>query len=182
MPSEGETPTYQIQDGEKITSAMAYTDSHLIWGEVVTKEVVRVSTWLRTPAIPLFIFFHNAHVITFSGPTPKPQSFTELHVPSSQVLAFHVKPPAQDPLDYDPNEPMRKMEPTTALVGHFRFDGYLRMSTHTDIERYLDVSKETFTTMYDVEISQPAFPTMRAIHVLFVLVRSERVLFSRRTA
>ena len=180
MTSGDETRTYSIQDGEKITSVMAYTESHLIWGEVVTKEAIRVSIWLRSPAIPQFIFFHDAHVIMFGGAAPKPTAFKELHLPSSQVIAFHVKPPVQEAQDYDPNEPMRKMEPTTALVGHFRFDGFLRMSTQTDLERYLDVSKEVLTTMYDAEISQPAYPAMRVIRVPIALLRSDKVFFSRR--
>jgi hypothetical protein len=54
------------------------------------------------------------------------------------------------------------------------------MSTQTDIERYLDVSKEVFTTIYDAEISQPAYPAMHVIRVPLALLRSDKVFFSRR--
>ena len=83
-------------------------------------------------------------------------------------------------MDYDPNEPQRKMLPTTALIGPFRFDGFLRMSTHTNLERFLDVSKEAFTSMYDLVITQPTIPSMGAIKVPIALIRNETVLFSPR--
>jgi hypothetical protein len=182
MTSEGVKTAYQVNPDEKVTSVMVYTNNLFVWGDVVTKEAIRVSTWLRTPAIPQFMFIHNAHVVMFgSGGTPKPQIFGELHLPSSQIIAFHLTPPGRDPLDYDPNEPMRKMEPISSIVGRFRFDGFLRMSVQTDLERFLDVSKETFTTMYDVQIFQPDFPTMKAIQVPIALVRSEQIAFSPRT-
>jgi hypothetical protein len=180
MAEEGNR-SYPIPAGEKISSIMAYTMNLLVWGEVLTKEAIRASTWLRTPAIPQYIFIHDAQVMNFAGSSlPKPVFFRELHLPSSQVIAFHIKPPTFDPLDYDPNEPMRKMEPATALVGTFRFDGFLRMSTQTSIDRFLDVSKETFTALYDLEITQPLIPSMKPIRVPFALLRSDFVLFSPR--
>ena len=173
-------PAIQLQDDDQLTSVMIYTQNMLAWGEVVTKQAIRVSTWLRTPSIPQYILLHNAQVITFSGGEPRPQSFRELHLPSGKVLGFHIKPPASDPPDYDPSEPMRKMEPTTALVGPFRFDGALRMSTHTNLERFLEVSKEAFTSMYDISIKQPAYPALGVIRVPMALLRGEMVLFSPR--
>jgi hypothetical protein len=65
-------------------------------------------------------------------------------------------------------------------VGSFRFDGCLRMSTQTSLDRFLDVSKEIFTTLYDLEITQPLIPAMKPIHVPYALVRSDFVLFSPR--
>jgi hypothetical protein len=70
------------------------------------------------------------------------------------------------------------MEPVTVLVGWFRFEGYLRMSTHTDLEHYLDVLKETFTALYDVTISQSALQSAGAMKVPHVLIRNSNALFS----
>lgn len=171
----------RLEDDEKITPVMLYTQGKLIWGDVVTKSAIRVSTWLRTQAIPRYIFVHNAQILSFdSGGTPKPQSFDQLHIPSCKVIAIHIKPPDRDPLDYDPNEPMRSMTPASALVGAFRFDGFLRMSTQTTIERFLDVAKEDFTSIYDLEIRQPSFPQMGVIRAPMALIRSLDVLFSPR--
>jgi hypothetical protein len=161
---------------------MAYTLNLFAWGEVVTKEAIRVSTWLRTPSAPQYVNLYDARVMMVVGNgTGKPQSFTELQVPSSQIIAFHLLPPNHDPLDYEENEPNRKMEPATALVGSFRFDGFIRMASVTNLVRYLDVTKETFTSIYNVEITQPGMPAMGVIRVPYVLLRRDMVLFSPRT-
>ena len=181
MSAEAKQGAYPLQEGEKATAVMVYTDTLLIWGQVITKLAIRVSTWLRTPAIPQFMCIFDAHIMRFgSGGISKPQNHQELYLPSSKIIAFHIKPPEHDPLDYDPNEPMRKMEPATALVGWFQFDGFLRMSTQTDIARFLDVTKEPFITMYDIEITQPSSSSEGVMRVPYALVRSENVIFSPR--
>lgn len=182
METQNTQRSYPVMEDEKVTPVMIYTDKLLIWGDVVTKKAIRVSTWLRTPAIPQFIWIHDATALEFSGGSPKTQSFRELHLPSSQVIAFHIKPPECDPLDYDPKEPMRKLAPSTALIGWFRFDGHLRMSTQTDLERFLDVSKETFMSMYDIAITQPSLPSMGVIRVNIALVRGLSAIFATRSA
>ncbi len=171
---------YKLQDGDKVTVVMSYTLNSVAWGEVITKEAIRVSTWLRTPMAPQYVTLFDAKLILTGGAQHPPQSFRELHVPTAQIIAFHLVPPAHETLDYDPQEPMRKMEATTALVGSFRFDGCIRMSTQTSLERYLDVAKETFTPLYEVDISQPTAPGIHALHVPYVLIRREMVTFSTR--
>lgn len=181
MPTSAHTKNYTLEEGEKVTAVMAYTQFLLAWGDVITKEAIRVSTWMRTPMVPQYISLHSAQALMTAGSGPgKPQAFSTLLIPSSQIIAFHMLPPAQDPPDYEPDEPFRKMEPATALVGDFRFDGLIRMSTQTNLERYLDVAKEVFTAMYEVEITQPAMPNRGIIRVPYVLIRRDVVLFSPR--
>lgn len=174
-------PQYKLEYGDKVSTVMIYTINLLIWGDVITKEAIRVSIWLRTPSAPKYIFLHNLQVLTFgAGGMGKPQAFRELYLPTPQVAAFHLKPPASDPPDYDSSEANRKMEPATALLNSFRFDGFMRMSTQTTIDRYLDVAKDRYTGMYDVEISQPSIPSMGVIRVPFVLFQNDLVIFSAR--
>lgn len=178
----GSPRRYTPQPDEKVTTVMIYTENYLVWGEVITKEAIRVSTWLRTPSLPQFIRLYDAHLLRFgSAQGLKTQIYPSLFQPSSQVIAFHIRPPAMDPRDFDPNEPNRKMEPVTALVGWFRFEGFLRMSTQTDMERYLDVLKEPFTAMYDTVITQPLTHTSGAMRVPYVLIRNMSALFSPTT-
>lgn len=183
MSSEPKQRSFSIEPGEKITPVMMYTHSMLVWGEVVTKEAIRVSTWLRTPMVPQYITVHDGRAlyVGYSGAS-RQQNFQTLHVPTPQVIAFHLMPPAQDPLDYDPNEPHRKMEPMAALVGFFRFDAFVRMSSQTSLERYLDVTHEAFTGVYDVSITQPSAPNLGVIKASFVLLRRDDVLFSSRSS
>ncbi len=182
MTTAVEKQDYKIDPGEKVTSVMAYTNDHLVWGDFLTKEAIHVSIWLRTPGIPIHILLRDAYVVMFGGSaTPKPLRYPELFLPTSQIIGFHIRPPARDPLDYDPTEPNRKMEPVTALVGWFRFNGLIRMVTQTTVERYLEVARETFIPLYDVEVSQPSFPTMSSIRIPFALVRSEKLILAPST-
>jgi hypothetical protein len=170
-------------EGEKVTPVMVYTANTLIWGDLFTKEAIKVSVWLRTAMAPQYVSIHQAQVITLGGAGPiKPFGYDELHIPTPQVIAFHIKPPDREPLDYDPNEPHRKMEPVTALVGSFRFEGTLRMSDQTNLERYLDVTSESYTMVYEVAISQPAIPSMGIIRVPMALAKRDVVAFARRVA
>ena len=56
---------------EKIATVMVYTNSMLVRGDVVAKENVRVSIWLRTQGVPNYIHLHGAQVISFSGGVSK---------------------------------------------------------------------------------------------------------------
>ncbi len=172
---------YTLGEDDKATPVMIYTDNSLMVGEVVTKEIIRVSTWMRTPMVPQYIAIYSAQIIDLSsGGSPKSQSFGEIFLPSHRVVAFHMRPPESDPLDYDPDEPMRRMEPVTALIGAFRFDGFVRMSTQTDLESYLDVIKESFTSIYDIKVTCPNIPSFKPFQIPFALLRRDRVIFAPR--
>lgn len=175
--------SYTLQSGDKAATVMVYTQTLLAWGDVILKESIRPSTWLRTQAIPHFARLYDVQVLKISqNCSLKPVSYNDLFVPSCQIIAYHLKPPTSDPLDYEPNEPHRKMEPLTALVGSFRFDGCLRMSQQSDIDRTLDVVKEAFIGLYDLTISLPDAPGFGQIHTPFALVRCDSLLYSSRTA
>jgi hypothetical protein len=135
-----------------------------------------VSTWLRTPTAPPFLTLYDSQVL-FAAGAAVTLPYRRLFVPAGQVLAYHMIPPAQDPPDYDPKEPNRKMEPTTMLLGPFRMDGHLRMATSVDLGRYLEVMGENYTSLYDVTISLPQRPNMKPLHVPFVLVRRDAAVF-----
>ena len=170
-----------LAEGEKSSLIMVYSPINLVRGEVVTTQAMRVSTWLRTPAAPDYIQIFNAQILMqgISGPA---QSFffPEYFLPTNLVSVYHLVPPAADPVDYDPSEPNRKMEAVTVMVEGFRFNGNLRMAGQTDLSKYLNLSHETFISMYDVDISNPGIPGMGLIHVPMVLVRNHSVSIAAR--
>ncbi|RPI25599.1 MAG: hypothetical protein EHM70_19890 [Chloroflexota bacterium] len=170
--------SYTLEFEEKTTPVMVYMASGMVWGEVVHKEMVRVSFWLRAPIPPQIITVYDSQMLYTTGNNP-PSTFSELHVPVSEILALHILPPAHEPLDYDEMEPNRKMEPVTALAGAFRFDGKLRMATSSTVKKFLDVVKENYTSLYDVHASQPLRPNLKPLHVPFVLLRRETCIFSK---
>ncbi len=173
--------TQPVNADEKVVPVMVYTDTSVIWGDMIVKNVVRVGTWLRTNTAPDDFTIYNSKVMVIGSGTPRAMPFQEVHVVIPYILAYHILPPAQEPLDYDPTEPNRKMEPMTAVVGSFRMDARMRMASSANLKRYLEFTRETFTPLYEVEISNMIQPSLGAMKVPFVMVRQATTLFATRT-
>jgi hypothetical protein len=91
-----------------------------------------------------------------------------------QVSAFHLAPPAHDPLDYDSSEQNRIMQPMEAMIGPFVLKGNIRISKQTDIATSLDVMHALWLSIYDAEIVNPYLPQFR-VQVPMLLVNSNSV-------
>jgi hypothetical protein len=174
-----QTPVYTLNSDEKTAQVMMYTVNGLYWGDVVVKQVIRVSTWLRTNTAPDRICLYNAKYInTFTSTLAKPTQFRELHVATSQVLAYLLMPPAKEPPDYDPTEPNRRMQPVSILIAGFRMDGCLRLAGQTSLGKFLELARENYTAVYDAKISNPNLPGLGVISVPYLLVRQEVAIFT----
>ncbi len=158
---------------------MVYTQQFIYWGEIVLKNSLRASTLLRTNAAPEVVQLFNARAIMTTHPgTPHPVFSHELLIFTSQILAYHLIPPQQDPLDYDPTEPNRTMFPVIVRVGPFKFDGSMRLSSITSPAKYLTITREEFTGLYNLEISNPLLPELGVLKVPFALVRQTQVIYT----
>ncbi len=170
-----------LAQDEKLTPVMAYTTNMLVRGNVITKESTRVSVWLRTQSAPEYLRIQNAQILLWSGNGPvQSLAFSEYFLPAVQVLAFHMVPPARDPVDYDETEKNRMMKPLTFLVGTFRMQASVRMSTNSDLSTYFSVVKTPFISIYEMHISNPSLPSMGTLHVPMGLVRPAQVTFGFR--
>ncbi len=180
--SENQTSTpYNLAPDEKSAPVMAYTETSVVWGDVIVKNTIRVSTWLRSTVIPDHIHLLNACCLLIASGSPdKAAFFNELHLPTAQIIAFHLIPPAKDPPDFDPSEPNRRLEPVALLAGPFRLNGHLRLAGKTDLAKYIDISHELFTSIYNVEISTPGLPAVGVIRVPFMLTRMAVTIFASR--
>jgi hypothetical protein len=167
---------------EKTSLVMLYTNNALIRGEVVTKENIRVSIWLRMQGAPEYIHMLKAHLLLFGGGIMKQVTFPEIIIPTSEVLAFHLSPPAQDPMDYDESEANRVMEPITALVGPFRLDGHIRLAAQSDAFTSLTVARNPWFSLYFAEISHLYISGISPIKTPMALVRPSRILFGMNVA
>ena len=161
---------------EKIAMVMVYTNNMLARGEVVAKENARVSIWLRTQGVPNYIHLHKPQVISFLGAVPKTLSFSEVFIPTAQLVAFHLAPPAQDPLDYDADEANRMMQSLDVMLGSFLLRGKIRISMQTDVATSLDVMRASWMSVYDADISNPYMPQFN-VHVPMLLVNPSQVNF-----
>ena len=168
---------YKLADDEKSTLVMAYTKNALVRGEVVTKDNVKVvSRWLRTDSAPSYVHFLNVQLLLFGGSAIKSYSYPEMYIPTGEVIAFHLAPPAADPLDYEPNEPNRIMVDTTITVGSFLFKGKVRISAQVDFGTSLEMSRQPWMSFYEVNVSNPFLPQLN-MTVPFTLVTPSHVYY-----
>ena len=161
---------------EKIAMVMVYTQNMLARGEVIAKENARVSIWLRTQGVPNYIHLFKPQVISFGGTPPKPLAFSELFIPTAQVIGFHLVPPAQDSMDYDAAEANRFMQPLEMIIGTFLLKGHIRVSTQAELATSLDVMRAAWISIYDADISNPYLPQFN-MRVPMLLVNPNQVSF-----
>ncbi|MBI9047820.1 MAG: hypothetical protein JEZ00_00255 [Anaerolineaceae bacterium] len=171
---------YTLSADEKSGSIIVYLDQAIIIGEVVLKESIRfISTWLRTNAAPESVYLRKAKMIYIAVDSkPKSMTFDEMFVTTTDILAYHIMPPATEPLDFDAEEPNRRMVPISALLGKFRIDGKTRMSQQVDLKKALEISREEFKSIYDASIYCPVMPALGIVTVPMVLVRQAKTIFA----
>ena len=169
---------YTPATDEKLTPVMLYTHDTVVRGEVVTKQnVLRVNIWLRTDGAPKYMHILRPQVLVFGGSPVKALSYSEIYFPTSQLIAFHPLPPTDEPLDYDPNEMNRTMQPVEVKVGTFIMKGKIRISTQTDVGSSLEVARLSWMSVYETEVTNPYLPQMAALHIPMVLVNPTHVAY-----
>jgi len=170
---------FNLKDDEKLSAVMVYTAYHIYWGDVLMKKQFRTGTWLQTSAIPDYLALTNNKTIsTFPGSSLKPISFTEVHIPISQVLIFHVTPPDEDPIKFDPSEPNMQTLNAILQIGNYEIDGKIRISSKINPTQYLQITHEAFYSVYDSIIHCPTMPEMGAFKVPFTIARIQESVLS----
>jgi hypothetical protein len=169
---------YILRPDEKTTPIMLYTKEAVVRGEVVTKEIVhRVNIWLRTDGVPKYMHLLKAQVVLFGGGAGKTFSYPEIYFPCAELIAFHILPPAGEPLDYDPAEANRMMVDVDMIVGTFIMKGKIRISTQTEVGVSLEVARLSWMSLYDAVITNPYLPQMPPLRVPLVLVNPAHIAF-----
>jgi hypothetical protein len=168
---------YELKPNEKFTPTMVYMSEGMVWGKLLSPQSIRVSTWLKTTIVPTYYSFYDAQVLTFSGNKPIPYKFSEYHVHLSKVQALHVLPPEKPEMDYDPNEPNRKMAFAVVTMGRYWFEGKRRISALADLAGSINTGKEVFSPMYEVTVKHPTIPSLKSIQVPYLLFRREHASY-----
>ncbi|MBP8002091.1 MAG: hypothetical protein KA314_25475 [Chloroflexi bacterium] len=172
---------YNISADEKATAVMVYTKTEMIWGDVITPHAIRVGIWLKTDTAPAYLNLYNAHILSLSPDgNNRPTAYSHTAIPISMVMGFHTMPNVQEPLFYDANEPFRKMEPVNALLGLLHGKGALRMASQSTLRQFLDVNRDVFLSLFDVEISHPRMPQNRTFRLAHALIRTSETVFASR--
>lgn len=169
---------YTVASDEKASLVMIYTPNTLFRGELITKQAIRVSTWLRTDGAPEYLHLINAQVLNFLGSQVRSYAYAEIFVPVDIAIAYHLVPPLQDFLDYDPDEANRIMEPVTVMLGVFLVKGKVRISTQTGFGTSIATSRLAWMSIYDAQITSPSLPQMPALDVPMLVIRPNRTGFA----
>jgi hypothetical protein len=168
---------YTLTPDEKTTTVMVYSRNKLIHGDLVTKDNIRVSIWLRMQAVPNYFHLLKAEVLFFGGTPPKSLAYDEYFFPTERIIGFHIAPPASEPLDYDPTELNRTMVEIGLMLGVFLLKGKIRISTRTEFATSIEVMHMTWLSIYDAVITNPFLTQLPAIQVPMLLVSPNQVSF-----
>ena len=168
---------YTLAPDEKVTMIMLYTNNSLVRGELVTKDSARVSIWLRMQGQVHYVHVHKPQVLNFGGPLTKSIAYDEMYLPISQIIGFHLLPPAEEPLDYDESEPNRAMHDVQLSLGNFSAKGKVRISTHADFATSIEVAHAGWLSVYDAEITAQFVPQFPEFHAPMMLVNPMVVSF-----
>jgi hypothetical protein len=168
---------YKLTPDEKTSPVMIYTRNTMVRGDVVTRQNVRVSVWLRTEGAPDYMHLLKPQVVYLSGSTVKIMTYSEVYLPSSEIIGFHLAPPAQDPMDYDESEVNRKMQPVIVQAASFSLNGTIRVSTQVDLGTAISSGRAAWMSIYKVKITNPYLPQMGEVQVPMLVVRPSKVVF-----
>ncbi|MBT3321914.1 MAG: hypothetical protein HN392_06475 [Anaerolineae bacterium] len=165
----------ELNEDEKKTPVVIYTEEALLHGQIITREMMRVHIMLRTDSAPSFLHLQETQIVRI-GDTVKTTKFDEIYFPTHKIIGFHVSPEDEIDLDYDKKEANRRMVPVRAAMGPFLIDSKIRISTQTELSASLEVSRSAWLSLYDATISTPYLAQMN-MQVPMLLIRPEKVGF-----
>ena len=165
---------HTLAPDEKKTTVMVYSQNSAYRGDVITKLNVRVSIWLRMEGAPNYVHLLDPTVITFGGQSIKPTKYSEVYIPTSDVIGFHITPSFSESLDFEESELNRVMVPVSVLLGTFIINGKLRISTHTGLGTSLEVARTAWLSLYEADITNPSLQNM-TIKAAMMLVNPLKV-------
>ncbi len=165
---------YSLAPDEKTSPVMVYSHHALAHGELVTKEHIRINTFLRGENAPDHLRLLKTQYLELSGGQPRSTFFPEFYFPVTQAICIHLVPPAQEPLDYEINETNRLMKPVVLLIGSFMAKARTRVSSQVDFGTGL-AAAHAWLSVYEAEINNPSLSQMPVLHVPMMIVRPDQV-------
>ncbi len=169
--------TYTLEPGEKATPVMVGTSDMLLWGDLVTKEHVRIVGFLTTLAED-FVPLRDAKILFLTptqqiAPIDRPVAYVKLE----EILLFYSM---GDPEPLPEESEVRRFEPVEALVGSYRIEGVILKSPIATLENLLLVSKEAYMPIYKATIRHVANPWLGTFTTSMAQVRRGRMVMATR--
>lgn len=165
--------SYTLGPEEKATQVMVGTPDMLLWGDLITKQQVRMSIFLNTLAED-FVPLHGVKALFLApaqqmAPVEKPALF----VKQEEILLFlamHDTEPIPDETE------TRRYEPIEVFVGSYQIEGKILKSPFSTLENMLMVSRFTYMPVYEATVSHVAKPWLGTFPASLVHVRRERLI------
>jgi hypothetical protein len=168
---------YTLSPEEKATQVMVGTPDLLLWGDLVTKQQVRMSIYLNTLAED-FVPLRRVKMLPLA-PTQQvaPIERPTLFVKQEEILLFlamHDTEPLPDETE------TRKYEPIEVFVSSYQIEGKLLKSPFSTLENMLMVTRATYLPIYEAQVRHVAKPWLGTFSAALVQVRRERLILGER--
>lgn len=166
---------YTLEADEKASLVMIGTPDVLVWGDLVTKEAVRMSTFLISVAQD-FVPMRDVKAL-FLAPVEQapPVERHTLHIKQEEILMF-FEMGTSEPLPEETQT--RQYAPVEIIVGSFQLEGKLLKSPMATIENTLQVTRAVYIPIYEATIRHVAKPWLGTFTGSIVQVRRERMLLA----
>lgn len=169
--------SYTLAPDEKATQVMIGTADTLMWGDLVTKQAVRMSAYLNTLADD-YVPLRDAKIL-FLAPKEQmaPVERSSVHVRQDEILLFFVMHD-EEPLPEETQT--RHYEPVEAIIGSYQIEGAILKAPISDVQNMLLVSKATYMPFYSATVRHIAKSWLGTFSSNFVQVRCERMILAEQ--
>jgi len=165
--------SYTPEPGEKATQVMVGTSDLLIWGDLVTKEQVRLFGFLNVMAED-FVPLHNAKVLLLApAQQAAPVDKAVIYIKLEEILFFYIMAD-QEPLPEESD--VRRYQPVEFFIGSYRIEGSILKSPIATLLNLLLVTKDMYMPVYQARISHVAKPWLGTFSARMLQLRRDRLL------
>ena len=167
--------SYTLAPDEKATQVMIGTADTLMWGDLVSKEAVRMSAYLNTLAED-YVPLRDAKIL-FLAPKEQmaPIERSSVHIRQEEILIFFVMHD-EEPLPEEMQT--RRYEPVEAIIGSLQIEGTILKAPISNLQNMLLVSKATYLPIYNATVRHVAKPWLGTFSSNLVQIRCERMILT----
>jgi hypothetical protein len=167
--------SYTLAPDEKATQVMIGTADALMWGDLVTKEQVRMSAYLNTLAED-YVPLRDAKILFLARQEQAaPVERSAVHIRQAEILIFFVMHD-EEPLPEETQT--RHYETLEAIVGSYQIKGAILKAPISTLQNLLLVSKATYMPIYNATVRHVAKSWLGSFSSSLLHVRCERMILT----
>ena len=167
--------SYTLAQDEKAVQVMIGTADALVWGDLVTKEQVRMSAYLNTLAEEYITLFDAKLLFLAPQEQMPPIERSSIHIRQKEILVFFVMHD-KEPLPEETQT--RHYEPIEGIVGSYQVEGNLLKPPISSLQNTLLVSKATYMPVYNATVRHVAKPWLGSFSSSLIHIRCERMILN----